>query len=548
MVKAALFLVRILRIPIEMTGVNYRQFEILLKMKLTIDSRTGSGAFQKNKREKNTFIYQSLAYAFYGVLLGIITYNIKDLLLVMTIFFMVLMVILIMVIITDFTTILFDHRDNQILLPRPIGPRTLLLVRLVHIQFFTGLIALSLSLGTIAVIGIKYNLVVVLVLILSILLSQWLTIVITTFIYLLISKVVNGEKFKDILTAIQIIIGIAVFAGYQITVNVLGKDLFNASVMTIHSWSYLMPPFWYAAIVKFSTFQDMPLSLTLLIIPGVILPLAGLWVLTRFLSKGFNEILGERTSENSASDKKRKKGIFNSDIIKKALCISETEKAGWHLAYSTMRRDRKFKQNVYPYFGIMLVFALVILKPDISDPAGAVKSISGYSRYLFLLAFFSSGFMAVFQLPYTDNPEAAWIYRVLPIEARGDILSGAIKSMLMKFSFSVFLLVSILFLWFWGFGIIVQLLLSYLVSTLILLLLIKLQKMDLPFSLNREKQQQGPGVIYLIFSMILIFLFAWLINYTSSLPVIIPLTLCLLVAGIIILTFRNIRKWEFSRA
>jgi hypothetical protein len=300
-------------------------------------------------------------------------------------------------------------------------------------------------------------------------------------------------------------------------------------------------------MIKLSVMQEMPLSLTLMIIPAVILPAAGLWILTRFLSKGFNDILGERTSENSASDKTKYTGIFNSDIIKKTFCISDTEKAGWHMAYSMTRRDRKFKQTVYPYFGMMLVFALVILKTDSSDPSVSINNLSGFGRYFFLLIIFSSGFMAVHQLPYTDSSEASWIYKVLPIEERGHILSGAIKSMIFKFSLPVFLLLTISFLWFWGLGMIINFILSYLVSILIMMMLILLQKMDLPFSIRRENQQQGTGVIYIVFSMILMALSAWGINYASNYSQIIPLFLCFIISALIILTFKSIRKLKFSR-
>ncbi|MBK9390299.1 MAG: hypothetical protein IPN68_08950 [Bacteroidetes bacterium] len=70
MVKSALFLIRIFRVPIEMTGVNYRQFEILLKMKLTADFRNGTGAFRNHTSKRNSFIYQSLTYALFGAMLG----------------------------------------------------------------------------------------------------------------------------------------------------------------------------------------------------------------------------------------------------------------------------------------------------------------------------------------------------------------------------------------------------------------------------------------------------------------------------------------------
>ncbi|MBK9390301.1 MAG: hypothetical protein IPN68_08960 [Bacteroidetes bacterium] len=119
--------------------------------------------------------------------------------------------------------------------------------------------------------------------------------------------------------------------------------------------------------------------------------------------------------------------------------------------------------------------------------------------------------------------------------------------MIIKFSLPVFLLMTILFLWFWGWGLIINLILSYLVSILIMMMLLKIQKMDLPFTLNRESQQQGNGAIHLIFSMILMALSAWLIDYTSNFAEFVTLSLCFIITVLIMLTFRSIRKLKFSR-
>jgi ABC-2 type transport system permease protein len=257
MVKFALFLVRLFKIPIKWLGVDFPQFETLLRTKLTVDFRGGPSAFQNSGRKKQTFLTQFFFFTIYGGLMCIVTNSISDLLLSLTIFFTVIMVMLAMTLISEFTTVLFDHRDNYILLPRPVSHRTLLFLRLVHIQFYMGYIALALSLAPGIMLAIKYKGIAVLIYFLAVGLSTWLTLIFTTFIYLLISKTVEGERFKDIITYVQVIMGVLIFAGYQLIPRVMDVKVLSNSAMSIHWWAYLFPPVWLAALVKVSLFTGI---------------------------------------------------------------------------------------------------------------------------------------------------------------------------------------------------------------------------------------------------------------------------------------------------
>jgi len=545
MIAVTLFLVRLLKKPIQWLGGDFVQIEILLRTKLTLDFRNTPSAFQTSGRKKQTLMTQFFFYAVYGLLLAAVLYSINDLLLGLTIFFSVLVVLLAMTIISEFTTVIFDSRDNNILLPRPLNNRTLLLSRLLHIQFYMGYIALALALFPGIAIAIKVKGIAVLMYFLAVLLSTWLTLIFTTFIYFLISKKVEGERFKDIVTYVQVIMGILIFAGYQLLPRIMDTNVLNNTVMKIHWWTYLYPPSWLAALVKTGEYSGITLQVLLLAALAVILPISGAVLLIRFMSIGFENILGEAVVESALPVSNNGAKGFRSTTVRNLICVSDTEKAGWNLAVATTKRDRKFKQSVYPYFGFMFVFAIVILKPDLKNLLASLQAMNGFSKFFFITIIGFAGSTAVSQLPYTDMPEAAWIYLALPLQEHSHLLSGAVKSMLVRFFLPVYLIITVPALWLWGLKTLPQILLGGFGIVLLILIPLLLQNMVLPFTQIREMQRKGMNSLIAIFSMILVAVLAGLLYLSSTFPEWITYLISAFALGLMILFFRMLRKRKF---
>jgi ABC-2 type transport system permease protein len=545
MVQITLFLVRLLKIPIEWLGGDFVQVEILLRTKLTLDFRNAPSAFQTSGRKKQTLMTQFFFYAIYGLLLAAVVYSLNDLLLGLSIFFSVMVVLLAMTIISEFTTVIFDTRDNYILLPRPVNNRTLLLSRLLHIQFYMGYIALALSLFTAVVVAIKFHAIPLLLFLLSVGLSTWLTLIFTTFVYFMISKVVEGEKFKDIVTYAQVIMGILIFAGYQLLPRIMDANLLNNAVMKIHWWTYLFPPSWLAALVKAGEYHGITTQVLLLGSLAVILPVSGAVLLIRFMSKGFENILGEASVESTAQVSKNSARGSVITSLRNFFCVSETEMGGWNLAVATTKRDRKFKQSVYPYFGIMFVFAIVILKPDINDLWASLHAMNGFNKFFFITIIGFAGSTAVSQLPYTDTPEAAWIYTALPLQEHSHILSGAVKSMLVRFFLPVYAFISVPALLLWGLKTLPQIMLGGFGIVVLIVLPLLLQKPELPFTQVREMQRKGTNSLIAIFSMILVAVLAGVLYFTSHLPPWVSYLFSVFTLLLVILFFRMLRKRRF---
>ena len=548
MLQVALFIVRLFKIPLQWLGVDYSQFEILMRIKLTMDFRSSPTGFQTSARKKRTFIYQLFTYSMLGLLFGVAAFSIGDLVLSLTIFFSIIMVSLTMTLLSEFTSVLFDQRDNYILLPRPVSHRTLLMLRLVHIQFYIGFIALALSLAGGILMAVKYKGIAIIIYFLAVGLSTWITLILTTFIYLLISKVVNGERFKDFVSYTQIAIAIIIFGSYQLLPRLIDSHILKNVSMPLSWWTYLCPPAWLAALVKLSLFTDPTTPLLVLSSLALLVPAGGAIFLVRFLSKGFGDILAEGSIESAVPQKQGTLKTRFANKLNNLMCISSLEKAGWNFAVSTTRRDRKFKQAVYPYFGIMIVFAIAILKPDLTNLAVSLQEKGQFSKYLFIVIVGFSGNAAIMQLPFTDSPEAAWIYRALPLKEYGHIMTGALKAILSRFYIPVYLLLTIPCIILWGISIIPQLILSGLGNILIVMLSVLFQKMELPFTRARDMQQKGTNTLIAILSMILMFITAGGVYLTSLLPLWVTLLICGFALVLIVLIFRYVRKsWIFQK-
>ena len=547
MLQVALFIVRLFKIPLKWLGVDYPQFEILMLIKLTMDFRSSPTGFQTSTRKKRTFIYQLFTYSIIGLLFGVAAFSIGDLVLSLTIFFSIIMVSLTMTLLSEFTSVLFDQRDNYILLPRPVSHRTLLMLRLVHIQFYIGFIALALSLPAGIMVAVKYKGIATIIYFFAVGLSIWITLIFTTFIYLLISKAVNGERFKDFVTYTQIGIAVLIFGSYQLLPRLMDSNVLTNVSMSYSWWTYLLPPAWLAALVKLSLFTDRTTPLLVLSSLAVLVPAGGAFFLVRFLSKGFGDILAEGSTESATPQKTGPVKTRFANKINNFFCISDIEKAGWNFAIATTRRDRKFKQAVYPYFGIMIVFAIIILKPDLTNLAVSLQEKGQFSKYLFIVIVGFSGNAAIMQLPYTDSPEAAWIYRALPLKKYGHIMTGAIKAILSRFYFPVYLLLTIPCVILWGISVIPQLILSGLGNILIVMIPVLFQKMELPFTRARDMQQKGTNSLLEILNMVLMFITAGVVYFTTLLPGWVTFLICGSALGLIVLIFRYVRKSWISQ-
>lgn len=502
MVKFALFILRLFRKPIEMWGVDFHQLYTIIKTKLVIDFRRKSQTGINSGKKKGGFKKQLIGFLFIGGFMVIPFFQFNDMLINLIINFSMMMVMMGTTLINEFTTVLFDEKDNHIILPRPISARTLLLSRIIHIQFYTGFMALAYATIPAIVIGFMFHPFTSFIYIIGVELCTWITLLSTILFYLGLSKLFNMERLKDIITYFQIALTVLIFAGYQLIPRIFEMDVIKEASLIIDWYMYAIPPFWFAGLVKAATFIGISIDVFIMVLLSLLVPLVGGFIIVKLLSKGFDKVLSHQVGNKLKTEKIRtQKGFKN--LLARLFCISRIEVEGWKLVMILTSRDRKFKQSFYPTYGFILVFAFIMLKPDFSNLAASLADMSQPNKYIFfiLASFFAT--LAVYQIPYTNTPEAAWIYNVVPVKQQGHILTGAIKAALVKFFLPIFLLVAVPFLIIIGISILPLVLLSLALLVLQTLLSAHIQKMELPFTQPYEMTQKTGKAFKFILSMLI---------------------------------------------
>src|ERR1700712_2338443 len=144
---------------LEKAGVNTDQLHQILKVKLMMDDRRPNAMFaaRRSVKTNNGNVKNPLLVSFFtvlmGVFIGLVLFLNKTAYLGQTLYFLIFMVLMALTLISDFTTVLIDVRDQFILLPRPVNDRTIAVSRIMHISIYVLRLALLQGLPGIIMIG-----------------------------------------------------------------------------------------------------------------------------------------------------------------------------------------------------------------------------------------------------------------------------------------------------------------------------------------------------------------------------------------------------------
>ena len=131
-------------------GVNIAQLRAILTAKLLMDDRRPIHLNRKNKKTGGKpSKFMGIARFFLYILLGSVLifplFSGADKLVKMVLLFSLFIIILSLMLITEFTAVLLDGRDNQIILPKPVNDRTFLISRILHLIIFILDLAIPIS-------------------------------------------------------------------------------------------------------------------------------------------------------------------------------------------------------------------------------------------------------------------------------------------------------------------------------------------------------------------------------------------------------------------
>ena len=182
-------------------NVNMDHLKAILVAKLTMDNRRPA-AFQqmRRSREKKELNQATLKTMFVSLVMGLMflfSFALgNDITTQLTVFFSMFIFMLAATLITDFTSVLIDTRDNLIILPKPVNDATFVTARLLHIAIHINKLLLPLALPSLVAVIIIKGFGTIVPFILMILFATLLSIFLINAVYILILKITTPAKFQ----------------------------------------------------------------------------------------------------------------------------------------------------------------------------------------------------------------------------------------------------------------------------------------------------------------------------------------------------------------
>ncbi len=510
--KIYLRFVKLLNPVLSRAGVDTDQLYEILRIKLIIDQRRPKTMFaqrQNNKKKVQSPWFVSFFTVLMGTFFGLTLFLNAMPYVAQTIYFSVFMVLMSLTLISDFTTVLIDTRDQFIILPRPVNDRTIAVSRILHISIYVLRLALLQGLPGLVMIGFIDGIAAVPIFFIQILEVTFMSIFLVNIVYLVLMKFVSPQKFKDIINYIQIVFSILIFGSYYLLPRLINVTLLEHISILSHWYSYVLPPVWIAAFNELLFHHERANIITsLLAITGLVVPLIGLWLVAKVLAPGFNRRLSIiATSDGLASTPatvktERKSGLM--DKIADLVAPDPVENAGFRITWKLATRSREFKMKVYPAFGYIpiyfLYFTLNGKGQSLAERWDSLKASHNYIVLAYLCTFLLMA--ALSNVAMSDKYKSAWVYYTTPIGEPGKILSGMYKAILVIFYIPYCLFWGAVIVGIWGPAAINDVLLAMLFGIIYGILMALFLIKGLPFSKPVMIKQSGGRIVTTLMTMI----------------------------------------------
>lgn len=487
----------------ERFGIDYKAMRKILQVKLLLDSRRVATVLQNSKanreenKDKNNFIKSLGMYLLLGFLMIPIVIFGQNYLFQMSIVMGMFMFFMMTSLISDFSSVLLDLKDKNILLSKPINNRTLNMAKIIHIFFYVFMTTMAMMGPALIASLIKNGVLFFFIFLMEIILIDLFLIVVTGLVYLLILRFFDGEKLKDIINHVQIGLTLTLSIGYQMISRIFQFVDFDTVKFTNKWWTYLLTPVWFAGSFEFFIRGNRDGYIVAYTIMAFIIPIVSIIVYIKLMPE-FERNLQKLTSAGKA--KKNKDRLTGT--ISRLICKTKEERNFYRFATNMMKNERTFKLKVYPSLGMGFIFPFLILLSF-----SYTKDISQISqRSIYFTMYFSYIIIpAVLQfLGYSGDYKGAWIYETFPIDYWESIYRGTVKAAFINLFTPIFILISIIFLIVFKLSILPHIIIVYLNMMLSICILFMISEKNLPFSRAFEMSEGRGGFMAMILSFITI--------------------------------------------
>ncbi|KNE22226.1 hypothetical protein KM914_17525 [Virgibacillus pantothenticus] len=489
MINFSLKILDLLQPLFRMLRMDYPMMRKILEVKLTMDGRRTPTVFASNVSNKrkygNQFVKSLFIYVLYGLILIPFIFFGENYIFQISIIFGVSMFILMTSMVSDFSSVLLDVRDKTVLHTKPIHTRTISAAKIVHVAIYMSMLTGAFigipSIVMLGVQGISYFLLFLAEIVLLILFIM----TITALVYIFILRFFSGEKLKDMINYVQILLSIGIVIGYQIVIRSFEMVDFNY-VYDFSWWHIFIPPMWFGA--PFELFLNGNTSYGMIILSSlaVIGPIISIGLYYK-LMPAFERNL-QKLMESTEKSKQKRRRIHT--VLERLFCRSKEERQFFRFSSIIMAREREFKLKVYPTLGLSLIFPFIFHFNYLGENSFEQFSNSNMHFTIYFCNIMIG--VVVMMLRYSSKYKGAWIFQTAPIENHSAIYSGTLKAFIIKLYLPLYTLLAVIFIFLFSARIIPDLVVVFMTGVLLTLISYKVvNNGKYPFSEAFESAQQG---------------------------------------------------------
>ncbi len=480
-------------------GVNFEQLAAIVEVKLKMDNRRARfNQWNKKQSESNGTFFLTLGlYFLMASAFSVFIYFSVSITAVYSLVFAMMMFMLAMTLITDFSAVILDSNDNAVLLPRPIDDRTLLIARITHILMYLLSMMLALAIPFMVVTMLKHGVLAAISFLIISLLSLILIVFLTNIFYLGLMQFTSEERLRNVINSFQIVLTFIFMGGYRLAARLVNIEaLMNGVDTKVQWWHFLIPPIWMGNSMNTIIKHEFDSTKFLFLFLTLTMPFMVVFLVNNIFSGVFNQkIAGMDIAkrQEKTPNKVAEKGL--AETLSSIFTGTSMERGAFEFVWKITSRDRKFKLRIYPSLAYLLIYPIFMIGTGRNE--GSFQQQIEHLREstgMGIVVIYLCGTVLLTirsQISQSEDFKAAWLYALAPISKPGEILSGSLRAILVKFLLPITILLCIVLSIIWGVNLLDDLLFGMLTITNLDLLLSIGMSNELPFSTEIKKNGGG---------------------------------------------------------
>lgn len=488
----------------EKSGIDYNMMRMIVRTKLILDGRrapvVGANKDKHNDEAKHSLLIKGyIMHLIFGLLLASFVFMIRDEMIRMTYFAGAFFFMTTMYLISDFSFVLLDTKDKNILMTKPVDGKTLAVSKFLHILIYMFRLNTFIAGPSLIVLAITNGPIAVPILIFEILMMDLLIFLITAFIYLLVLRFFDGEILRNIINLIQILLTVLVTVGYQIAVRLIDFSSIKNMKYNFKPLHYFNPILWFGAPFEIIFNRNKSTYLFVFTALLIAVPLTCFLIYLK-LSKKMETLLLKLEGEGKEKPSKHNIEV----LIGKLLNRNDTGRQAFHFAHAVIRSDRSLKLKIYPAVstGILLPILMIFNM----GMRGQEYVINGY-EYIYIYFNFLV-FSTVLNLTrYSSAWKGAYVYIASGFNNTRELFKGVLQAMTVRVIIPLIICNGAIYILLFKEAFIIDIAVIFLNSLMVLPLIGKIYFYEFPFSrpIDESNQQQSFDKFFLSLGVIAVF-------------------------------------------